>query len=151
MGGCALCSTAAGPSETSPVVVFEDRHWTVTVFPGFDVPGWYFLQSRAHVSSLSDLPFEALQAFGPALSASVEAIRRATGCEKVYLYRFGETYEHWHVLVAARPEGIPAQLHGPRFFDARDSFRDRPRAELVAHRVADELQQIIKLSSGARS
>jgi diadenosine tetraphosphate (Ap4A) HIT family hydrolase len=149
--GCALCGWATGGSDAQPSLVFARHDWELTVFPGFDVPGWYFLQCRSHVGSLADLPFGVLQAFGPMLSASVEAIRRATRCEKVYICRFGETFEHWHMLLAARARGIPEELRGPRLFTEKDRFRDSSLAHEVAGRVADELERIVELEPQGRS
>jgi diadenosine tetraphosphate (Ap4A) HIT family hydrolase len=148
---CALCGLSTSAPDVSEPVVFEQSDWMLTTFPGFDVPGWYFLQSRAHVRSLDDLSFGALQGFGPMLAASVEAIRRATRCDKVYIYRFGETHEHWHLLLAARPEGIPDQFRGARFFIEKERFRNSLAAREIAGRVGDEVARIVEIQMQGRS
>jgi diadenosine tetraphosphate (Ap4A) HIT family hydrolase len=131
--GCALCRPAGR------VIVTRDA-WQLTTFPGFDVPGWYFLQSRDHVTSLTELTPTALHAFGPFLRDSVDAIERVTDCEKVYVLRFGETHEHWHVLLAARPGEIPPASRGAQFILDRERYRDSAHASRVALRVRNQLE-----------
>lgn len=138
---CLLCDPTPGPtigaSRAAEVASWE--HWILTVFPGFDVPGWYFLQSRRHVTQLDELDAGEQMSLGPALSSAVGSIRSSLPCDKVYVQRFGESYPHWHMLLCAVPDGLPADARGAALFPRRAELRDDQRTIAVAAAVARAL------------
>jgi diadenosine tetraphosphate (Ap4A) HIT family hydrolase len=138
--GCALCAPMQGHPAPA-VVVASSPSWIVTVFPPYDVPGWYFFQSRRHVTALGDLDADALSDLGPRLAHVTDAIRSATACPTVYIYRFGETYEHWHTVLCARGDDVPLALRGARLLLERDRFRDDERTAQVSACVATLLSE----------
>jgi len=136
--GCGLCALSRSGDLVDGVVV-ETGHWQLTNLPGYELPGCYCLQTKRHVHELAELGADALAELGPRLAEVTATIRRVVGCDKVYVQRFGETYQHWHLLVCARPDDVPPSLHGPRFLLDRRPWLDEDRSREVAGMVRSEL------------
>ncbi len=139
---CLLCNSLSEvhyPMTTSVGLVAESPHWLLTVLSDFDVPGWYVFQSRRHVVELTELSADALSSLGPKLAEAVSAIQVAVGCEKVYIQRFGEKYQHWHSLVLARPESVEPSLRGSHYFLGREHLRDDHAAATIVRDVVQQL------------
>jgi diadenosine tetraphosphate (Ap4A) HIT family hydrolase len=120
-GGCLLCEMErADPGA----VVFRDELWAAEVAPGYEVPGWFFLRVRRHAELLTGLDDAELSAFGRRARDLVAAVTEATGAPATYLLHFGESYRHFHALVAARGAGIPAAQRGGNILALRPGHID---------------------------
>ena len=104
-GNCLLC-TMEEADETS--VVFRDDLWAAEIVPGYEVPGWFILRVRRHAERLTGLGDDELDAFGYRARDLVSAVTQVTGAPATYLLVFGESYPHFHMLIAARGEQVPA-------------------------------------------
>ncbi len=108
-GGCLICEMENAPGGA---VIFRDDLWAAEIAPGYEVPGWFFLRVRRHAELLTGLSGQELAALGPRARDLVAAVTQATGAPATYLLHFGETYRHFHALVAARGADVPAELRG---------------------------------------
>lgn len=136
---CLLCPPEVETSHGHSKPVAVSDHWAVTTFPGFEMPGWFFLQSVSHATSLDELSNEALLDMGRRLADAIAAIRRGLGCDKVYVFRFGEGHQHWHTLLCGLPDSVSGDSRGARYFLDRELFRDEELASSVADKVRLEL------------
>ncbi|MFJ7125628.1 hypothetical protein [Streptomyces sp. NPDC098101] len=89
-------------------VVFRDPLWSGEMVPGYDVPGWFVLRVRRHAERITGLDEDELASFGRRARDLVAAITEATGAPATYLMAFGENHPHFHALVTARGEDVPA-------------------------------------------
>jgi hypothetical protein len=71
-----------------------------------------------------DLPGERLVSFGQRAQDLVAAVTEVTAAPATYLMIFGENYPHFHALVAARGDDVPAELRGGNILALRDGHRD---------------------------
>jgi diadenosine tetraphosphate (Ap4A) HIT family hydrolase len=120
-GGCLPCEL----EQAAPgAVVFRDELWAAEVAPGYEVPGWFFLRVRRHAELLTGLDDAELSALGHRAAGLVAAVTEATGAPATYLLHFGENYRHFHALVAARGEDIPAAQRGGNILGLRPGHVD---------------------------
>jgi len=88
-------------------VVYRDEQWSVEVVPGYEVEGWFILRTRRHALRIVSLDDSELSSFGWRARDLAAAVTDVTGAPAVYLMVFGESYPHFHVLVAARGADVP--------------------------------------------
>ncbi len=122
---CLICASE-GLDENA--VVFRDERWAAEVTPGYEVPGWLFLRARRHALGWQELDAEELASFGDRVKRLVEAITAATDAPTTYLFNFGESYAHFHCLVAARTDDIPDDRRTGNILRLRGERRDRDAA-----------------------
>ncbi|MGQ4487438.1 hypothetical protein LRE75_36150 [Streptomyces sp. 372A] len=102
---CFMCGLEQS-EETS--VVFQDPLWSGELVPGYDVPGWFVLRARRHAERITGLDDSELASFGRRARDLVAAVTEATGAPATYLMVFGENHPHFHALITARDEQVPA-------------------------------------------
>ncbi len=138
-GDCAICARETADHEPEGGWVLRTEHWSACVAPGFDVPGWLFLELRRHAEGpMAMSPAEAAELGGHLVDVSA-AIRAATGAEKVYVIAFGELYPHFHVLLLPRMPFAPPDETGPALFLKRAELVDARAAAETALRVCRAL------------
>ena len=138
---CALCATELSSTEPPGGWVLRTELWSASVFEGFEVPGWLFLQLRRHAEGpMGMLPEEAAE-LGGHLVELTSAIQAVTHAEKVYVLAYGEAYPHFHLVLHPRLPAAPAGLKGPALFGAREELRDEGRAAEVAAEMRELLSR----------
>jgi diadenosine tetraphosphate (Ap4A) HIT family hydrolase len=136
---CPLCGLETASEEPPGGWVYRDEHWSLGALPGLEVPGWLILQSRRHVETLWDVAKEGANTLGSLLARTSHEIHRALEPEHVYLLAVGETMAHWHMLIAATPEGLAPELRGAHLLANAKNFLDADTAVRVAGGVRDGL------------
>jgi diadenosine tetraphosphate (Ap4A) HIT family hydrolase len=144
--GCLLCDMEAAAPDT---VVFRDELWAAEVAPGYEVPGWFFLRVRRHAELLTGLDDAELSAFGHRARDLVAAVTEATGAPATYLLHFGESYRHFHALVAARGADIPLAQRGGNILGLRPGHVDPAAAVALVPSVRAAYQKAISRTSSA--
>jgi diadenosine tetraphosphate (Ap4A) HIT family hydrolase len=138
---CLICAMEdAEPSSR----IFIDELWAAEVAPGYEVPGWFFLRARRHAEKLTGLDDAEVATLGRRTHDLVTAVERATGAPAVYFLSFGENYRHFHALVTARAEDVPASLRGAALLQLLPDGRDRDAALAVAERVRAAYADILR-------
>jgi diadenosine tetraphosphate (Ap4A) HIT family hydrolase len=102
---CLLCGMEDAGGDR---VVFRDERWAAEIIPGYDVPGWVVLRVRRHAERLGGLDEQELATFGARARDISAAVGEATGAATTYLMVFGENHRHFHALIAARGDDVPA-------------------------------------------
>jgi diadenosine tetraphosphate (Ap4A) HIT family hydrolase len=129
---CLICSMR----DTEPGArVFLDELWAAEVAPGYEVPGWFFLRSRRHAEALAGLDDDEAATLGMRARDLTRAVEKVTGAPAVYLLHFGESYRHFHALIAARTEDVPRTLRGGALLQLLTDRRDPAAAVELAGRV----------------
>ncbi|MFJ4340653.1 hypothetical protein [Streptomyces sp. NPDC088915] len=105
-------------------VVFRDSLWSGETVPGYDVPGWFVLRVRRHAERITGLDEDELASFGRRARDLVAAITEATGAPATYLMVFGENHPHFHALVTARGEDVPADRRSGNILRLRAEHAD---------------------------
>jgi diadenosine tetraphosphate (Ap4A) HIT family hydrolase len=126
----ALCLICASETLDETAVVFRDDLWACEVTPGYEVPGWFFLRVRRHALGWQELDERELASFGDRVKRLVEAITAVMDAPTTYLFNFGESYAHFHCLVAARTDDVPADRRTGNILLLRNERRD-PGAALA--------------------
>ncbi|MFD0059234.1 hypothetical protein ACFVHR_36560 [Streptomyces sp. NPDC127168] len=102
---CFMCGLE---QSADSAVVFRDPLWSGEMVPGYDVPGWFVLRVRRHAERITGLDEAELATFARRARDLVAAVTEATGAPATYLLVFGENHPHFHALVTARGEDVPA-------------------------------------------
>lgn len=138
---CLICSMEeASPSSR----VFLDDLWAAEVAPGYEVPGWFFLRARRHAEKLTGLDDAEVATFGRHAHDLVNAVEQVTGAPAVYLLSFGESYRHFHALVAARGEEILPEQRGGALLGLLADGRDPVAAQALVPAVRAAYEQIVR-------
>ncbi|MFJ8861794.1 hypothetical protein ACIRD8_25595 [Streptomyces sp. NPDC102451] len=118
---CFMCSLEQSEDST---VVFRDPLWSGEVVPGYDVPGWFVLRVRRHAERITGLDEAELATFARRARDLVAAVTEATGAPATYLLVFGENHPHFHALITARGEDIPADRRNGNILRLRAESAD---------------------------
>jgi diadenosine tetraphosphate (Ap4A) HIT family hydrolase len=123
--------------RTDPsLVLFRDDLWAGEIFPGFEVPGWFVLRTRRHVLHMRNLDAREAATYGACLRDLTAAASEVLGVETVYTMSFGERHPHFHSLIVAPADTVPAQHRSANILAVRDSLIDVETAKALAARVA---------------
>ncbi|MGE0215954.1 hypothetical protein [Mycolicibacterium sp.] len=138
-GPCVPCAL----EEAEPThVVFRNPLWAGEIFPGFEVPGWLVVRARRHVLHLRDLDEPEAHSYGAVLRDLSAALCETLGVTTVYTVSFGERHRHFHTLVIARGDEVPAEHRSANIFGLRETLIDVPAAEATARAVAARLRHL---------
>ena len=94
--------------------------------------GYYMIESRRHFKGFYEATGDEAAALGIAQRALAKAIKKALGCEHVYLFVLGDGIPHLHIHVIAKYPDAPRKYWGPKV----DEWPDAPRGG------ADEIMKI---------
>jgi diadenosine tetraphosphate (Ap4A) HIT family hydrolase len=136
---CLLCEMEQAAAAS---VVFGDPLWAAEVVPGFDVPGWFVLRVRRHAERITGLDDGELGALAYRARDLVAAVTEVTGAEATYFLVFGENYPHFHALVAARGEDVPADRRTGDILKLRGSRADYEAAISLVPAVREAYQRL---------
>jgi diadenosine tetraphosphate (Ap4A) HIT family hydrolase len=128
-----ICEFAASPPQDG--WVYEDDFWVSGILEGLEVPGWLVLGLRRHVIEIEQLTDEELASLGVVVGELSRAIRIASDAERIYMLVYGENAPHFHVLLAARTQEIPAEHRHAAFWEHRGEYVNPRAAESVSERV----------------
>jgi diadenosine tetraphosphate (Ap4A) HIT family hydrolase len=134
VAGCLLCATE-GAADTS--VVFRDPLWAAEVVPGYEVPGWVILRVRRHAERITGLDDGELATFARRARDLVAAVTEVTGAPATYLLVFGESYPHFHALIAARGDDVPPESRAGDILKLRSGHADLGAAEQLVPAVRE--------------
>jgi len=137
--GCEICQREASGEEPPGGWVLRTEHWSACVAPGFEVPGWLFLELRRHGEGPMAMDAAEAGELGGLLARLSGAVQSATGAERVYVLAFGELYPHFHLLLVPRMPYAPPEETGPALFLRRTELADPPAAAEMALRVCRQL------------
>ncbi|MER5890797.1 hypothetical protein ABT160_43850 [Streptomyces sp. NPDC001941] len=126
---CFMCGLEQNDESA---VVFRDALWSCETVPGYDVPGWFVLRVRRHAERITGLDEAELATFARRARDLVAAVTEATGAPTTYLLVFGENHPHFHALITARGEDVPADRRGG---DILRLVRERADPEAAASLV----------------
>ncbi len=133
---CGLCPGVQGrPRELGSGPFWRDN-WGIGILLGYEVPGWLALFPRRHVVTSDEMTDDEAQSLGSALRRLTEGLKTYGNCDKVYSVAFGERIPHWHMLVMAIPETLPASMRGANILVQKNSMVDVPAAESIAAMAA---------------
>lgn len=139
MADCLICTMQDADDS---VVVFRDELWAAEVVPGYEVPGWFFLRARRHAERLTGLDNNELATFGPRARDLVEAVSQVLDAPATYLFVFGENYPHFHVVITARGEDVPADRRNGDILRLRAERADPAAALALVPAVRKAYEQI---------
>ena len=83
MVGCEICEREGSEQEPVGGWVLRTERWSACVAPGFEVPGWLFLELRRHAEGPMGMDQAEAAELGPLLARLTGAIQAATGAERV--------------------------------------------------------------------
>lgn len=118
---CVIC---AADAVDESAIVFRDDLWACEIVPGFEVPGWFFLRARRHALGWGELTEAELESFGRHARDIVGAVGDATGARATYLLTFGEAYPHFHCVITARGDDVPAEFRSGNILQLRSERLD---------------------------
>ncbi len=150
---CLICGMESSDDES---VIFRDDLWAAEIGPGMEVPGWFVLRTRRHAELITGLHDAEVDGLGRRLRALVAAVAAVTGAPVTYQFVFLENNRHYHALVAARGEHVPADRRGGDILKLLDEgHRDLaacqaivPQVRAAYHRIADRDQQTTSMQRG---
>ena len=139
---CVICRGADGDAALRRLLVWEDRHWRLTVSLDAEVPGFSYLEPKRHIPHITDLDGTEAQTFGEVLARTSNVLREETGAAFVYVYIFGDGVPHLHAHLAPhRPDDalnsamIRGELHEERLPSGFTSFVSKEFPPLPEHEL----------------
>ena len=135
MDRCQVCEREASDEEPLGGWVLRTEHWSACVAPGFEVPGWLFLELRRHAEGPMAMQHQEAAELGPLLVLLTGAVQAATGAERVYIVAFGELHPHFHVALLPRMPSAPPDEVGPALFLKREELVDPEGAAGMALQI----------------
>ena len=135
MADCELCRRESSDEEPPGGWVLRTDLWSVGIGPGFEVPGWLFVELRRHAEGPMGMDDAEAAELGPLLARVSAGIQAATGAERVYVVAFGELFPHFHVLLLPRMPFAPDDEKGPALFAKRAELCDPQAAVETATQV----------------
>jgi diadenosine tetraphosphate (Ap4A) HIT family hydrolase len=145
MGSCYSCERSAILEELPDwerIVV--DKHWRLAHSFNSALPGWLVAIPIRHVTALEDLTPEEAAPLGDLIYRSSRALRKVTGCQKVYVMFFAEAegFGHVHFHLVPRMEKFTDEQKGPGVF----TFLKLPEDQWVPEEERNRLAQSIRVA-----
>ncbi|MCB8913908.1 hypothetical protein KUG88_27770 [Rhodococcus rhodochrous] len=126
---CLMCVQEESGQDS---IVFRDELWAGEIVSGMEVPGWFVLRTRRHAERILGLDDPELVTLGRRARDLTAAVTDVTGAPATYLMVFGENHKHFHALIAARGDDIPADRRSGNILKLVTERADpRAAAELV--------------------
>ncbi len=100
---CDVCRIHEDAAAVQDFEIARDDQWVVRhhAHPS-PLVGWTFLCTRRHVQGIADLNDTETAEFGRRMRETSAAVRRITGCDRVYAVAFGQGAPHLHVHLIPR-------------------------------------------------
>jgi diadenosine tetraphosphate (Ap4A) HIT family hydrolase len=138
---CLICGMESSDDES---VIFRDDLWAAEIGPGMEVPGWFVLRTRRHAELITGLHDAEVDGLGRRLRALVAAVAAATGAPATYQFVFLENNRHYHALVTARGEHVPADRRGGNLLKLLDEgHRDLAACQAIVPQVRAAYDRIV--------
>ncbi|NUP03974.1 MAG: hypothetical protein HOW71_20385 [Nonomuraea sp.] len=122
--------------------VFGDPLWAAEIVPGYEVPGWFVLRARRHAELITGLDDAELGTFTRRARDLVAAVTEITGAPATYLLVFGENHRHFHSLIAARGEHVPADRRNGDILKLRAEHADPESASALLPAVRQAYRRL---------
>lgn len=134
MASCEICERESADEEPPGGWVLRTDLWSVCVAPGFEAPGWLFVELRRHAEGPMGMDDAEAAELGGLIRDLSVAIQATTEAERVYVLAFGELYPHFHVTLVPRmpfapddEKGAPLWLKRPELCDPRAAYETATR------------------------
>lgn len=149
--GCSMCGVANGTQEVPGGLLHQDDHWAVRhTGPPYPLAGWLTLLVRRHVHEPSTFGDAERASFGPVVARCQEALREATGVEKVYMAAFSEKTPHFHLHLVPRFSEMPGGATGAAAFSLVSRVRVG-EIEPATEQQVDDVSERFRRAMGSRA
>jgi diadenosine tetraphosphate (Ap4A) HIT family hydrolase len=139
MANCEICERESADVEPPGGWVLRTDLWSACVAPGFDVPGWLFLELRRHAEGPMGMDDAEAAELGGLVRDLTAAVQSTLAAERVYVLAFGEVFPHFHVVLVPRMPFAPDDEKGAGLWNKRAELCDPPRAHELASAVRHAL------------
>ncbi|MBB4137744.1 hypothetical protein [Gordonia humi] len=123
------------------MVLFRDDLWAGEIVPGMDVPGWIVLRARRHAELITGLNDAELASLGRRARDLTAAVAEVTGAPATYMMAFGENHKHYHALITARGDDVPADRRRGKILQLAGERVDSRAAAALVPAVAAAYQR----------
>lgn len=94
--------------------LIDDDTWRAGAAPAaMSIPGTVILETRRHVLDQAGFTAAEIAAYAGVLGRLLNAVRAATGCDRVYQWASMDAYPHFHLWLL--PWWTTSELRGPRY------------------------------------
>jgi diadenosine tetraphosphate (Ap4A) HIT family hydrolase len=76
--------------------------WMVFHVDPAPLAGWLMFHAQRHLHSPASMTAAERASFGPTIGHVMELLEQATGCERIYMTAFGESFPHLHAHLIPR-------------------------------------------------
>jgi diadenosine tetraphosphate (Ap4A) HIT family hydrolase len=115
---CWFCNDDMRTDPPPGGFLIDDGTWRAGHAPASYAPlGTVVLEARRHVLDQADFNDVESQTCARVTGRLVEAVRRATGCDRVYQWATMDAFPHFHLWLV--PWSLSDDLRGPRFLADR--------------------------------
>lgn len=139
--GCWFCDDDMRTDLPPTGWLYDDGIWRAGHAPvGYAIAGSVVLEAHRHVLDQSDMTREEAASLVGVTGRLVTAIKRATGCDRVYQWATMDAFPHFHLWLV--PWSSTGELRGPRYLvasvgsDAAPTDPDAVRETAEAIRTA---------------
>lgn len=111
---CWFCDDSARTDRPPGGWLVDDGTWRAGAAPAsYAVPGTVILESRRHVADQSGFDETERATVAEVTGRLLEAVRTATGCDRVYQWATMDAYPHFHLWLV--PWFANGPTRGPRY------------------------------------
>lgn len=122
---CMICEKHPRLEDFTGEALANRGGFLLTHFPVLDgekaTRGHLLIETKRHITELTDLNFEEAAALGMLIRDGAEAIREVCGAEHVYLFRINDKVKHLHFHLVPRYAETPREVWGQKIMDWREN------------------------------
>lgn len=138
---CWFCNRSVRTDPPPGGWILENDLWRAGHAPaGYGPAGTVILECRRHVLDQAEFDEREAATYAAVIGLLVGAVRRVTGCDRVYQWATMDGFPHFHVWLV--PWSRNDDLRGPRFLVDRLVTRDGCDAE-TAEQTASDLRAVV--------
>jgi diadenosine tetraphosphate (Ap4A) HIT family hydrolase len=122
---CPFCALFNGGSREGALTLYDDDLLRAAHYADDETPsylGYLVFGPKRHVT-IADLTDSEAEATGLLAVRLSRALKETVHAEKVYVYTFGEAFDHLHFFVVARYPGAPPEFLRLRLLEWPDAPR----------------------------
>lgn len=143
---CLTCKSLKKEISLSPgEIIYESSYWQIEHAYPTEVQGWLVCVLKRHAEALHEVNTKEFVELCKLQAVCVQALHKELRCKKEYTAYFGEGkgFNHVHIHIIARPEGLSDETKGPKVFSLLGKNAKHPISPEEIARVSTKLKQSI--------
>jgi diadenosine tetraphosphate (Ap4A) HIT family hydrolase len=143
---CMICDKHSRLEDFTGLTLADRGGFLLTHFPVLDgeraTRGHLLIETKRHITDLTELNFEEAAALGTLIRDGAEAIREICGAEHVYLFRINDQVKHLHFHLVPRYPQTPREVWGQKIMSWTENPNKISLSEVKL--ISEELRSVLE-------